>query len=255
MDSTTPVHILLSELEPPARKEQVRFIFAKAHLYTEDELCNCVGTLDYPDTFWYILEGDPAPFIHFRKLWTDPETECYHNLRKILLQDEELYKHVAHRYVQHVYPQSQFIPDFTYANIFAVLRKAPADAERYLATIMPKTRGYIEMKKAEYLEMMQTPSMEREGARLAEQLLRTQYHPAVAAYVWWPASKALLAALLQQKLELRKQIFGANDCGWTPEDYITICRSPLAWEADKVGAYTEAGARPGSDAHAGNISV
>lgn len=255
MDSTTPVHILLSELEPHARKEQVRFIFSKAHLYTEDELCNCVGTLDYPDTFWYILEGDPAPFIHFSKLWTDPETECFHNLRTILLRDEGVYKHVAHRFVQHLYPQSQCIPDFTFENIFTVLRKAPKDAERYLASIMPKTCGYIEMKKAEYLEMMQTPGLETEGVKFAERLLRTQYHPAVASYVWWPASKALLAALLRQKLELRKQIFGTNDCGWVPENYIDLCRSPLAWEADEVRAYTEACARTGGDAHAGDVRV
>jgi hypothetical protein len=247
--------VLLSELEPHNRREQVRFIFAKAHLYTEDELCNCVGTLDYPDTFWYILEGNPAPFIRFPKLWTDPETECFHNLRTILLQDERRYKHVAHRFVQHVYPQSQCIPDFTFENIFMVLRKPPADAERYLATIMPKTRGYIEMKKAEYLEIMRTAGLEAEGARLAEQLMRTQYHPAVAGYIWWPASRSLLTALLRQRLELRKQIFGANDCGWVPEGYIDICRSPLAWEADEVRAYTETGACPSGNAHAGDVRV
>lgn len=227
MDSATPVHVLLSELELPARKEQVRFIFANAHLYTEDELCNVVGTLDYPDTFWYILEGDPAPFIRFHKLWTDPETECFHNLRMILLQDEKGYKHFAHRFVRHVYPQSHCIPDFTYENVFSVLRKPPEDAERYLATIMPKTQGYIEMKKAEYLEMMGTAGMEAEGARLAEKLLRTQYHPTVAGFIHWPASKELLVALLRQKLELRKQIFGRDDCGWVPQNYIPICRSSL----------------------------
>jgi hypothetical protein len=91
--------------------------------------------------------------------------------------------------------------------------------------------------------------------KLAETLLRNHYHPFVAQYVWWPTSRALLVALLQQPLEFRPRILKNNDYGWTPLDYISLSRSPLMWEPDQVCAYTEPSASTGSDPHAGDISV
>jgi hypothetical protein len=136
-----------------------------------------------------------------------------------------------------------------------VLRKPPDEVDAYVASIQPKTKGLIEMKKTEYLELMSGKDTAAQGLKLATTLLRTQYHPVVANYMFWPASKALVATLLRQKLEFRPRILSLHDAGWVPEDYIDLCRGPLAWEPDEVRAYTEAGAGAGGDTHTGDVRV
>jgi hypothetical protein len=253
-----PANVLLSRLAYPARKRMVKAIMTQAHLYNEDELVDCVCTLPYPDSFWHVLGDDVAFYLKHHKLWTDPEADCFHHLRQILLEDSSA-KDVAYRFVRIVHPLTRTIPDMTYDNMFEVLRKPSSEVDAYVASILPGTEGYLEMKKAEYLKMMRSTSCTAtvaEGMRLAETLLCTQYHPVVRQFVYWPASKALLVALLAQGLQRRNRILGFNDAGWVPEDYINLCRNPaLMWETDEVCAYTETGARPGGDAHARDVSV
>ena len=256
MNALAPVHLLLNRLAYPARKDMVRSVFAQAALYTTEELEDCVATLPYPDAFWNVLGADEiARYVKYPKLWTDPEGECFHNLRSIFLEDLKGHRDAAYRFVHAVYPLTRRIPDWTYENAFDVLRKPAEEAEAYVASIQPKTSGLIEMKKKEYLDLMACAETAAVGTKLATALLRTQYHPVVANYMCWPASKALIATLLRQKLEYRARILGLHDAGWVPENYIDLCCSPLAWEADEVRAYTEAGAGAGGDAHARDVRV
>ena len=233
----------------------IKTIFVHANVYTTEDLCDCVCTLPYPDSFWYVINSDIEPYLKYPSIWTDPESECFVHLKTILKQDWSSNKDVLHRYMQCIHPETLYIPDLTYANMFDILCKPTREVARYLSSIMPKTKGYIEMKKKEYLNLMADKRTETEGKELAETLLRTQYHHVVADYIYWPTTKALLVTLLEQELEWRANIFGTQDCGWVPNDYITICRSSLMWEADEVRAYTEAGTCSGSNTHAGDVRV
>jgi hypothetical protein len=142
---------LLGQLQGPAQKEMVRTIFSDKHLYTEEELCDFVSVLPYPESFWYILKNDIGSYIEHTHLWTDSETECFHNLRGILLKDVTKFKDAIYRFVQQVYPETMQIPDLTYLNAFDILRKAPTEVHAYIESIMPRTKGYIKMKKKRVL--------------------------------------------------------------------------------------------------------
>jgi hypothetical protein len=255
MDCTTPPHLLLRSLSYAARKQMIRTIFATAEVYSVEDLCDCVCTLEYPDAFWYIINADVEAYLKYPKLWTDPESECFDQLKAILMESWRTNVGMLHRYMQCVHPESQCIPDLTYANMFDILCKPKHEVASYLSSIMPKTKGYIEMKKKEYLGLMADKSTEAEGIKLAKILLRKQYHHVVADYMSWPTTKAVLVALLEQKLVWRNHVFGNHDCGWVPDDYISICSGPLMWETDEVRAYTEAGSSSGRYSHAGDVRV
>jgi hypothetical protein len=232
MDGILPLPLLLQGLDGPMQKEMIRTIFTQEGIYSDVELAEIVTVLPYPDEFWHILKNDLVSFMRFKDLWTDKESECLRNLRAILLLNLQKFKDVAYRFVRTVYPETRQIDDLTYENVFTILNRPLHETSAFISTIMPKTKGYIEMKKKEYIEIIENPTTRSEGLKLAENLIRRHYHSYVANYLWWPASKALMLALLQQPLELRERITGSNDRGWVPRDYIDLCRSPLMWETD-----------------------
>ena len=255
MDPAVAIHVLFSQLDAGAKKIMVRKMFAMQSLYTDEELCDCIVLLPYPDELWYTIDRDVKPYLSVEKLWTDDESKWTEHLKPVLLSDLRRYKDVVYRYVLSVYPDTQVIPDLTYENVFAIIRKKKDEVEDHITSIMPKSKGYINMKRKEYLAMMAVRETAAEGRRLAEQLIRTQYHPVVRNYIWWPLSKALLKALLREELDYREGITALRHKGWVPMNYIDLCRGPLTWEADEVGADAEAGAGTGGHAHARDVCV
>ena len=257
MEAEVPMSVLLRQLDVRTQKEMIRTIFAQKHLYLEEDLCEFVLVLPYPDDFWHIVENDITSFIVYTYLWTDSESKCFHNLRFILLTDKERFRNVIYRFVHAVYPKTRQICDLTYDDAYQILSKDPTDVAVYVDSIMPKSRGYIEMKKEEYLEMIENTHKPtaQVGMSLAETLIRQHYHPVVHNFIWWPISKALMVALLREPIDFRERVLSFRDSGWTPRNYIDLCRSPLMWETDKVGADTEPCAGTGGNAHTRDVSV
>jgi hypothetical protein len=255
--ATVATHELLVQLDGPAKKAMVRHILMHKELYTQEELCDCIAVLPYSDTFWYTIDGDIAKFLQHDVLWTDVESQCFVHLRSVLLKDVEGFKDTVYRYVLCVHPETQHIPDLTYKNMYDIFLKDPKEVGQYITSILPRSKGYIDMKRKEYLSMIASPiaGIAAEGRKLGEKLLQEHYHPFVGNYIWWPLSKALLIALLSQNLQYRERILGLKDSGYTPMDYIDLCRSPLMWEPDEVGTYTEPSSSTSGNAHARDVSV
>jgi hypothetical protein len=123
MDPAVAIHVLFSQLDAAAKKIMVRKMFAMRSLYTDEELCDCIVLLPYPDELWYTIDRDVQPYLSMEQLWTDDESKWTEHLKPLLLSDLRRYKDAVYRYVLSVYPRTQVIPDLTYENVFAIIRK------------------------------------------------------------------------------------------------------------------------------------
>ena len=224
-EPAAPLSALFRDLDKTSQRSTLA-TFLESGVYSTDELYECVSMLEFEALFWKVLKTQGRYFLKHSKLWTDATDRWRENMRAILQTDRDVSRDVVYRFVNAVHPETQRIPDFTYADAYRVLAMAPLEADVYVNSIMPRTHGYLTLKKTEYVSMLESnvPEVVAKGRELAVDLLHTQYHSYVAGYIWWPASDALLILLLRQELEWRDRIVGRNDSGWTPRDYIDLCR-------------------------------
>ena len=220
-----PLSELFRDLDETTKRSTLT-AFIESGVYSSDELYECVTMLDFEPLFWKVLKTQGPYFLKHSKLWTDATDRWKENLRAILQTDRNASKYVVYRFVHAVHPETQRIPDFTYADAYHVVAMSASDADAYVETIQPRSHGYLTLKKTEYASMLESsvPEVVAKGRELTIALFQSQYHPFVAEYIWWPASDALLILLLKQELEWRERILGFNDKGWVPRDYIDLCR-------------------------------
>ena len=224
-EPTVALSELFSGLDD-ASKRSTLGAFLESGVYSVEELYECVSNLHFEELFWKVLKTQGPYFLKHHKLWTDETDLWRENMRTILQTDRDVSRDVVYRYVNAVHPETQRIPDFTYDDAYRVVAMSKAAADAYVKSIMPKMHGYLKLKKTEYASMLESsePEVVAKGRELAVALLSNQYHPYVANYIWWPASDQLLILLLKQELEWRERILGHHDKGWTPRDYIDLCR-------------------------------
>jgi hypothetical protein len=226
---SVPLHELFNGLDEASKRSTIG-AFLESGVYSPEELYECVLKLDFEELFWKVLKTQGPYFLKHYKLWTDATDLWRENMRSILQTDRDVSRDVVYRYVNALHPETQRIPDFTYGDAYRVVKMSAAEGDAYVKSILPRTYGYLTLKKTEYASMLESsePEVVAKGRELAVELFSTQYHPFVANYIWWPASDELLILLLRQELEWRDRILTQNDKGWTPRDYIDLCRGIVA---------------------------